>query len=235
MTDGRLCEHSPLRIFERATAGGLGRGHVGVVLSRHGVGKTAFLIGVAIDALLQERQVLHISTKESVERVRQFYDQVFYHLVASLAPHERARCHLEMERNRHILVYNRKTFSLAKLEESVAFLREGAGFAPSLVIMDGTPRFEKTEPWEMEGLVRLAEQWQAEIWTSSNTHREGQELDAQGIPTTVARYAASLPLILYLEPSADHVRVRILRDRDRADVADLQLELDPATGLLRWY
>jgi hypothetical protein len=30
------------------------------------------------------------------------------------------------------------------------------------------------------------------------------------------------------------VRVRILKDHERGDVADLHLELDPSTLLLRW-
>ena len=36
-------ERSPLRVFERSIHGGLGKGNLGVVMSRAGVGKTAFL------------------------------------------------------------------------------------------------------------------------------------------------------------------------------------------------
>ena len=68
MSGKEVMERSPLRVFERAIDGGLGRGNIGIVLSRPGVGKTGFLIGMALDALLQGRQVLHISTKETVER-----------------------------------------------------------------------------------------------------------------------------------------------------------------------
>jgi hypothetical protein len=234
MPDKSVCDRSPLRILERALGGGLGRGNIGVVLSRHGVGKTGFLIGIALDALLQGRKVLHISTKESVEHTRDFYDLLFRNLTTDLQLDNLAQRHLEMERNRHILVYNRKLFSLAKLEQSVSFLREAAGFVPSVVIMDGTPRFEKTEEWEMEGVARLASEWDAEIWTATNLHREGQELTAKGIPVTVAQFDRWLSVILLLEPTAERVRVRILKDRDRDDIADLRSILDPVTRLLRW-
>lgn len=229
-----VLERSPLRVFERATGGGLGRGEVGVVLSRHGGGKTAFLIGLALDALLHGRKVLHISTQETVEGVRQFYDQLFGALADQLRLEERAQRRLELERNRHILVYNRKLFSLEKLEHSVGFLRQAAHFEPSLVIMDGTPRYEHTEPWEMEGIARLAREWEAEIWTSSLTHREGQAVDHRGVPREVARYDSFLSVIVLLEPHADHVHVRILKEHDRAEIPDLRLELDPGTFLLRW-
>lgn len=232
--DLKILERSPARGFERAIQGGLGRGNVGVVLSRPGGGKTAFLIGLALDALLHGRKVLHISTQESVDRVRSFYDHIFHMLAAQLhldRPHERL---LAAERNRHILAYNRKLFSLEKLENSVSFLKESAGFVPSFVITDGTPRFGKTEQWEMDGVCRLAGEWGAEIWTASLTHREGQRVDERGVPVEVARFDASLSVIVNLVPTSDYIKVCIVKDHDRENIPDLHLELDPATLLLRW-
>ena len=55
MTEKNMIERSPIRIFDRAIGEGLGVGNVGVVLSRQGVGKTGFLIGLAVDQLLQGR------------------------------------------------------------------------------------------------------------------------------------------------------------------------------------
>lgn len=227
-------ERSPVRVFERAIAGGLGRGRIGVALSRAGVGKTAFLIGLALDALLHGRKVLHISTQESVEAVRRFYDQLFHALAEDLQLEDRAQKLLELERNRHILAYNRKSFSLEKLEQSVGFLRHAAHFEPSFVIMDGTPRFEHCEDWEIDGVLALARDWNTEIWTSSLTHREGQACDARGIPLSVARFDDRLSLIVALESVADHVRVRILKSHDRPVAPDINMELDPRTLLLRW-
>lgn len=235
MTLPEKLKRSPVRIFERATQGGLGRGNVGVVFSRPGGGKTAFLIGLAVDALLQGRKVLHISTQETIERVTAFYDHLFQMLADSVGLEHRLKALLEMERNRHVLVYDRKVFSLEKLEQSVAFLKSAAAFAPSFVIMDGTPRFGKTEVWEMEGVQRLAREWEAEVWTSSHSHREGQQFDARGVPVEIARFDAFLALIIRLESQADHVRVRILKDHDREETADVHLELDPKTLLLRWH
>ena len=234
MTLPERLKRSPVRVFERATQGGLGRGNLGLIISRPGVGKTAFLIGLAVDSLLQGRKVLHISTQEPVARLTAFYDHIFQMLADSVGLEHRWDASLEIERNRHILVYDRKTFSLEKLARSVAFLRESAQFDPSFVIMDGTPRFGKTETWEMEGLQRLAQEWEAEIWTSSHTHREGQQFDPRGVPQEIARYDGFLSLILSLDPDADHVHLRIVKDRDRDEVAALRLELDPKTLLLRW-
>ena len=234
MANQGICDRSPLRVFDRAIGGGLGRGNLGIVLSRHGVGKTSFLIGLALDALLQGRKVLHISTKETVDHLLTFYGELYAAMADMLDLENRPARLLDVERNRHIHVYNRDYFTLEKLGESMAFLRDAANFHPDMVIMDGTPRFEHTEPWEMEGVQKLLRDWNAEVWTSAHTHREGQQIDARGVPSEVARYDDYLAVIVFLESTADHVRVRIAKDHEREQVATLHMELDPKTRMLRW-
>lgn len=234
MVDKSMIERSPVRIFDRAIGGGVGSGNLGVVFSRTGGGKTGFLIGLAIDKLLQGEKVLYISTKESVEHIHNFFDQIFHAMAESLDMEDVPRNQLRMERNRHILVYNRKLFSLEKLEQSVAFLKDAANFEPDMVIMDGTPRFEKTEPWEIEGIRKLAAEWDAEVWTSSIAHREGMEYDERGVPVKVARFDDDLAVIIHLEPESDHIKVKICKEHGSEDIAQVQMDLDPATMLLRW-
>jgi len=234
MPEKSLIERSPVRIFDRAIGGGLGAGNIGVVLARNGVGKTGFLIGLAIDALLRERKVLYISTKESVEHITAFFEQIFHAMADELGMNEVPQRQLLMERGRHILCYNRDFFSLEKLEQSVAFLKDTTGFSPDMVIMDGTPRFEKTEQWEIDGIRKLAAGWQAEIWTSANLHREGQQLDARGVPTEVTRFDGDVAVIVQLCPESDHIKVKITKDHQNETAAHVQMELDPRTLLLRW-
>ena len=234
MPENKMIQRSPVRIFERAIGGGLGAGNFGVVLSRPGVGKTGFLIGLAVDKLLQRKKVLYISTKESVEHINNFFDQVFHAMASALELDELPQLQLRMERNRHILVYNRDFFSLEKLEQSVRFLQEATGFNPDMVILDGTPRFESTEQWEIDGVRKLAEEWQAEIWASANVHRTGQDTDERGVPTRVARFDKDLDVIINLCPENGRIQVKIAKEHDSEEVAQVRIELDPATMLLRW-
>ncbi|MEZ4386515.1 MAG: hypothetical protein R3D98_02850 [Candidatus Krumholzibacteriia bacterium] len=227
-------EKSPVRLLERALGGGLGRGKFGVVLARTGVGKTGFLITLALDHLLQGRRVLHISTKETVEHVRAYYDQLLAAMAGQLGLDRMMERELEVERGRHILVYNRETFTLDKLRQSVAFLRDDAGFKPDMVIMDGTPRFEYSEDWEIRGVCELARELDAEIWTGSNLHREGQELDDRGVPQEVAWHEENLDVIIGLQANGEHIRVQILKEHDSEQPAAVSLELDPETRMLRW-
>ncbi|RKZ11005.1 hypothetical protein DRQ50_14070 [bacterium] len=233
MPEKSLIDRSPVRIFERAIGGGLGAGNIGVVLSRNGVGKTGFLIGLAVDQLLQGRKVLYISTKESVEHINNFFDHVFHAMADELDMQERPQRQLLMERGRHILVYNRDSFSVEKLEQSVAFLKDAAGFTPDMVIMDGTPRFEKTEQWEIDAIRKLVGSWDAELWTTAVLHRGEQPTDSRSVPAEVSRFDDDLGVIIHLCPESDHIRVRITKEHGN-DVADVPLRLDPKTLMLHW-
>ena len=73
-------ERSPLRVLEKSIHGGLGRGNVGVVVARHGIGKTAFLVGVGLDDLMRSRKVFHLSMGQSVDRVCAYYDEILMEL-----------------------------------------------------------------------------------------------------------------------------------------------------------
>lgn len=229
-----MIQRSPVRIFEKVIGGGLGAGKLGVALSRPGVGKTGFLVGLAVDHLLQGKKVLYISTKESVDHISTFFEEIFQVYSQSLDLDQVLQRQMEMERNRQILVYNRKSFSLEKLEESVGFLKDAAGFVPDMVVMDGSPRFEVTEEWEIEGVKKLAAGWNASLWTSSNTHREGQELDDRGVPTTVSRFEDHLDVIVNLCPEKEHVKVVVVKAAGVEEIPEVSIELDPKTLLLRW-
>ena len=78
-----LNDRSPLRIFENSIHGGLGRGNIGVVVARHGIGKTAFLVGVALDDVMRGKKVLHVALNKTVDHVREFYDELFLDLAHS--------------------------------------------------------------------------------------------------------------------------------------------------------
>ena len=52
----------------------LGRGEFGALTARAGVGKTSFLVQLALDKMLRGRNVLHISIDEPVEKVCLCYE-----------------------------------------------------------------------------------------------------------------------------------------------------------------
>ncbi len=62
---------SPRMLLERDGHPGPGAGKLGLVAARAGVGKTAFLTGIGVDALLSGQKVLHVCVERSIDKIRE--------------------------------------------------------------------------------------------------------------------------------------------------------------------
>src|SRR5215475_2333489 len=164
-----LNERNPLRLFEHSIHGGLGRGNMGVVVARHGIGKTAFLVGIALDEAMRGRKVLHVSLDKTVDHLREFYDEIFMDLAHSAHLEDLSGERLEMERNRMIHTYAGKSFTIPKLRHSIGFLKEYAHFHPACLVLEGFD-FERATQSDMDALRQLAADFNVEMWMSAVTH-----------------------------------------------------------------
>jgi KaiC/GvpD/RAD55 family RecA-like ATPase len=223
-------ERSPIRVLEASIHGGLGVGNIGVILARHGVGKTAFLVGVALDDLMRGRKVLHISLEHSSDRVRSFYDEVFTDLAREYAMEDMWKVRLEVERNRRIHCYLDGTFSIDKLGEAIKFMGIHGEFKPDAVIIDGFP-FAEADTAHMKQLREIADRIECEMWMSAHTHREAVMND-NGVPEPIAHLENSFDVILRMAHDNKAVHVSLLKDHENEKVSDLKLALDPTTLLL---
>ena len=222
-----LNARSPLRLLEKGLHGGLGRGNLGIVLAGHGVGKTSFLVGVAMDELLRKGRVLHVSTAHSVAHVRAHYETVFDDLASSTRLENEAQIRSEIERGRSIRVYPPNSLSAAKLRDAVKLERETGG-SPSLLVLEGIDlaAFGRAD---VEDLRALAQELDAEVWLESACKDEREVR----IPPQVVAIEDLLSVILALEPGDDAVRLRALKDHANKNLADLHVALDPRTLLLK--
>ena len=225
-----LNERSPLRLFEHSINGGLGRGNIGVVVARHGIGKTAFLVGIALDEAMRERKALHVSLDKTVDHLREFYDEIFMDLAHSAHLEDLPAERLAMERNRIIHTYAGKSFTIHKLGHSINFLKEYARFDPACLILQGFD-FERATLADMEAFRQLAGEFNAEMWMSAVTHR-GVPSNEHGIPQPVAKLASAIAVIVQMADHSDGVQLSLLKDHDNPNVAKLTLALDPSTMLL---
>jgi len=230
MYSKELNERNPLRLFDHSIHGGLGPGNVGVVVARHGIGKTAFLVGIALDDAMRGRKVLHVSLDKTVDHVREFYDEIFMDLAHSAGLEDLAAARLEMERHRIIHTYAGGKFTLDKLRHSIQFLKDVAHFEPACVILQGFS-FENAVSADVEALRQLAAEFNVELWMSALTHR-GVAADAHGIPEPVAKFASVISVVVQMTDDHGTVKLSLLKDHDNPDVAKLALELDPSTMLL---
>ncbi len=221
-----LNARSPLRLLEKGLHGGLGAGNLGVVLAGHGVGKTSFLVAVALDELLRGGRVLHVCLDHTVSHVRAHYDTVFEDLASSTHLEAAATVHAEIDQRRSIRVYPPNAMSISKLRDSVK-LETDAGARPSLIVLEGLD-CETLDSEEIQDLKALATELAAEVWISAPSPEEGP-VEA---PAWLAKLEAGIRVILTLESGGDSVALRALKDHDNPDVSALHVALDPRTLLL---
>jgi hypothetical protein len=230
MYSKELSERNPLRLFEHSIHGGVGPGNIGVVVARHGIGKTAFLVGIALDDAIRGRKVLHVSLDKTVDHMREFYDEIFMDLAHSAGLEDLAAARLDMERHRMIHTYKGGTFTTDKLRHSVQFLKDVAHFEPACLIIQGFA-FEQATLAEIEALRQLAAEFNVELWMSALTHR-GVAADADGVPAPLTKLSPAIAVIVQMSDDDGTVKLSLLKDHDNPDVAKLTLALDPSTMLL---
>jgi hypothetical protein len=222
---------SPRTLLERDGHAGPGAGHLAVVLARAGVGKTAFLVGIGIDALLSGQKVLHVSLERTLEKVRDWYDDLLMEMLRREKKLEHwAAIQLEVEKRRNIHTYMGRSFSAERLGQALELLRDAMDFVPNVIILD---RMELSDfdPAVIQGVKQLASDTGAELWMACRTHRD--EPGSEGhLPPPADRFEDLVDIAFRLDPQDAKVRLHVAKDKDQMLGRDLNVVLDPRTLLL---
>ncbi|MCK5146489.1 AAA family ATPase [bacterium] len=226
-----LIKRSPIRILEKTIHGGLGKGNLGVLTARKGIGKTASLVHIAIDQLLRDKKVLHISFAEEPNHIKQWYKQVFNEISTAYKLDNPIENFEDIISNRLILHFKFSEINLQQIRETLTQFIEQADFNPDLIIIDGFNFYEATQE-QIDFFKEGAKLRDAEIWFSSTLHREALELDDSGIPAPINRFKKDFAVIIMLDPTHEHINFRLLKDHDSKDLSKLMLKLDPKTLLI---
>lgn len=217
---------SPLRLLEKGLHGGLGIGNLGALVAGHGVGKSSFLIGVAIDELLRGGTVLHVALDQTVGHVRDHYDTIYEALVTSTHLDDAKLTHGEIDNHRRIRAYNARDFTATKLADAVKIESE-TGARPTLIAIDGLDE-APIDADNLAGIRALAGELAAEVWFTLQSDSE----KVVELPESWADLGDEISVVLALEPEGDVVTLRALKDHENADLQDLHVGLDPRSLLL---
>ncbi|MGV8039024.1 MAG: hypothetical protein AB2L07_02750 [Thermoanaerobaculaceae bacterium] len=219
-------------LLERDGYPGPGPGRLGLVMARAGVGKTAFLVGIGLDALLAGQNVLHISLQSSVDKARSWYDDLLTELLRRERKLEhRAEVQLAIERRRHIHTYVGRGLTPDRLRQAVELLREAMGFVPNVIIFD-QPDLASVERGTVEALRSVAAELGAELWMACRTHRDGPQAAPGHLPPPADRIEDLVDLAFRLDAQESKVRLHVVKDRENMLDRGLNVVLDPETLLL---
>ena len=231
MVKSELIRRSPLRILEKSMHGGLGKGNIGVVASRKGVGKTACLVHIATDKLFQDKPVIHVSYASRVDYVLNWYEDIFREIAKKRQLESAVDVHDEIIKNRVIMSFKQDASRTDQILKSVEAMIDCGNFAADAVIVDGYD-FGRSTPEDLEKFKDFARKVSLEVWFSASLKGEEPLFDDKGIPRELAEYLDKIDVLIALAFQNDHVQIRLVKDRDNPAPGDLKLRLDPKTLLI---
>ncbi len=223
---------SPLRVLDKSIHGGLGKGNLGVVMARAGVGKTAVLVQIGLDDLMRHRAVLHVALGQTVEHVQCHYDDMFAELAERTNLDDRANVAASVARNRIISAFPDHDLAPERLQKTAELFREHIDFRPAAVLVDGFD-WEGHSVAETAALLGAYKSYakviDAELWMTAQTHREATGDHPSGITPPCHEFAEIIDVALFLEPHGDDIEVRLLKDHGEPTPAHTHLHLRPRT------
>jgi hypothetical protein len=230
MLKNDLILRNPLRLMGHENEAIVPQGGFGAVLARAGVGKTALIVQVALNTMLQQKNVLHVSLNDPVDKVNLWYQEVLNSLAHQYHVRQIKELWESIQMNRFIMTFKVEGFSVPKLEERVKDLTEQQIFNPHMVIIDGLP-FNESLRTPLEGLKTFSENHHLHLWFTVTTHRH-EAPGEDGMPVQLASVADLFDAAIQLQPEGKKIHIRRLKGGpEDANICD-QL-LDPSTMLIQ--
>ncbi|MDY6822275.1 MAG: cytoplasmic protein [Thermodesulfobacteriota bacterium] len=205
----------------------LPEGTIGAVVARAGVGKTSFLVQVALNGMLDGKNVLHINLADPVKKTVIWYGEVFSHMREH---HALEGIKLDdLVARRFIMTLKINGFSVAGLQERISDLVEQNIFSPEILVVDGLS-FDGSQYETAAELKALCNAFGLRTWIAVPAHRD-EERDDKGMPARITEVAGLFDLVWELLPEGKKIHVNPLKQAESFR-DDARLFMDPATMLL---
>jgi hypothetical protein len=202
----------------------------GAVLSRAGVGKTRFLVQIALTQLLADRKIVHVSLDDSMGKINLRYNEGYTNLVDSIGyvdPQKAVRLWDDISLNKVGISYNDLTFDTGKLRDYLKSFKKAELPMPALMVIDGL-NFDEDLTEILEKLQALNKEFSISIWFAIQTHRD-EAPSENGYPVQLEARKEMFDKALFLKPVDNRIQAVVLKDGNRTDQTFL---LDPATMML---
>jgi hypothetical protein len=233
MVKDELVKRSPLRVLEGAIHGGLGRGNIAVLASPKGVGKTACLVHIATDKLLQGRNVIHVSYSSRVDYIITWYEDIFKEIAKDRKLANAVAVHDEIIANRVIMNFKQDGTRTEQVLKSLEAMITFGKFNADTVIVDGYD-FSRPVCDDLARFKDFAGRLGLEVWFSASLRETGSPLyGADGIPSLLKPVCPAIDVVITLHALDEQVEFRVVKDRDHPAPGILPIKLDPRTFLIK--
>lgn len=229
MLKRELILRNPLSIVKTEDKEPLKEGQFGAVLAKAGVGKTAFLVQLALSNLLRDRNVLHVSLTQPVRKVCLWYEEVFHNISQEYQIKNTTELWETILPHRFIMTFNKNDFSIDRFEERVNDLTEQGIFFPQLVIIDGLD-FDEGSRESLTELKILAREMGFPVWFAITVGPD-EVLKKGTLPTNVEPISDLFEILIGLKASKKEINILLLKGEPSKDEENVYL--DPSTLLIK--
>jgi len=230
MLKKELIYKNPLRIFDINNEKIIESGEFGAVLARAGVGKTALLVQIALNSLLSNKNVLHISLNDPISKVCLWYEEVFRHIASQMNISQTNELWETILLHRFIMTFQRKDFSEIILNQRISELSEQGIFYPQVILIDGYC-FEENRYEELSKIKKIAENHSSPVWFTIRTHRH-EETDHNGFPPQFSIIADYFKVAVQIKPEGDKIQIKLIKGSHDLNTKNGML-LDPTSMLIK--
>ena len=230
MLEKDLILRNPLRLMGQEAEDILPEGGFGAVLARAGVGKTAFLVQLALNSMLKSKNVVHISLGDPVKKVCLWYEEVVRNIGDQYHVKQMDQLWEAILQHRFVMTFKVESFSVPKLEERLTDLTEQGIFYPQMILIDGLP-FDEVEGKSLSDLKALAKEGSIPVWFAVRTHRH-EEPGPDGMPPQLSEFADLFEVVIQLQPVEKEIHVKALKGAS-PPAGQPPLLLDPSTMLVK--
>lgn len=208
------------------------KGGIGAVVARAGVGKTAFLVQIAISALLKDKKVLHISVRDLVEKVNLWYIEMFQNIAKPFETEQIKKLWDELLTNRFIMTFEEDSFEFDKLQQRIIELKTQNIFIPDLIIFDGLS-YQASKYNELFKFKEFVKSNSINIWFCVRTNIPFESDPDELLKHLGEEFNSLFDVLILMIPEKERIQVqryifnnKILKDRPI-------LFLDPSTMLIQ--
>ncbi|MBW2484761.1 MAG: hypothetical protein JRF05_05310 [Deltaproteobacteria bacterium] len=225
-----LIKKNPLRVLNPLSVETLPDHRMGLVMARAGLGKTAILVQIAMDSMLRNQKVLHVSIGEGLEKAKAWYEDIYKYIAEGFQLDNAPEIESELMRNRMIMTFKEAAFSRPKLEERLNDLVYQNIFRPDIVLVDGYD-FAEADYDSIMDLKEMMAAMNVQGWFSALRHREDKRVSAAGVPAPCHEVDGLFDTVILLQPEKDSILLNIIKD-EYDGAAGKILNLDPSTMMI---
>lgn len=227
MLNKKLILLNPFRVMGYENDDIIPEGGLGAVSAQAGVGKTALLVQLALNAMLRGKKVLHISLNDPVHKVDIWYHELFNKVAEKAGVEAKSDIWESVLSNRFIMTFKVEGFNMPKLKERLTDLSVQNIFFPQIVIIDGL-KFDDAARETIGGLKMLAEKHSLRLWFT--VHARPQEENPDELSPALLPFKDLFDVVFKLQPEKGEVCIRPVSGKSSAAKP---LYLDPATMLIK--